>query len=129
MRRFKWFFLMTFVFYSGCTKLGYAPEIVTLQKLSHTQEITDKYVDHQEELFKEMKVEIANGQFDQYKNSTQIEKKFGEPAFVKPLESEDDNKEMWIYRRPVNYSDSDKVYLYFDGKGQLLSYKLERFEK
>lgn len=126
MERLKRFAILMLVPLLGCTKLGHMPQLVTLKKLSDDQAMTDAYVDGQEEKFSLMLQEMNDGQFDRYTDQDQIRQKFGEPVFVKELDSGSREKVMWMYRRPVNYSNIDKVYLYFDGKGQLLSYKRER---
>lgn len=110
----------------GCAQVKHFPELVTLKRFSDEQALSDQYVDGLEEKFKVMKEEIDGGQFDRYKDKAQVLKKFGEPAYVKTELLDNPAAEMWMYRRPVNFN-SDKAYLYFDDKGQLLSYKLERY--
>jgi hypothetical protein len=113
----------------GCTKLKHFPQLVTLKKYSDEQDATDLYVDSQEENFRLMKEEMERGVFGQYTDKTQVEKIFGEPLFAKTGMFEGANAEIWMYRRPVNYGDSDKAYLYFDDKGQLKTYELQRFKE
>ncbi|MGE0267976.1 MAG: hypothetical protein AB7S78_05935 [Candidatus Omnitrophota bacterium] len=128
MEYLKRFTIVIAVVLTGCAKLGHMPQLITLKKLSDDQTVTDQYVDGQEERFKRMRQEMDAGSFGRYTDKNQILAEFGEPVFIKVPEQGSGNAEMWMYRRPVNYSDSDKVFIYFDGKGQLLSYKLERFK-
>lgn len=109
----------------GCSALNHTEEISTLRSLSRKQADLDKYVEERDEFFLSLLEKVKNGEVSQYQRQKEIIKAFGEPIFQ---DTEDRNGIVltkWLYRKQVEFFDTDKVYLYFDDAGVLKSWDIE----
>ena len=105
----------------GCAKLEHMDQLLTLQDLSREKDRMDTYVEAHDKRFKALVEAYQNQTLGRYKNKNRILRKFGEPVYKDQVDKEGRSLDLWVYRYAVKYIDSDKVYLYFDAKGDLVS--------
>ena len=91
------------------------------------QDANDRLVEVQEKAFRRMLKAHREDKLLEYADQKRVLKEFGEPIYVKNLINRDDLKVMWMYRRPVNFFDSDRVLLYFNASGKLVSYDYQPY--
>ena len=109
---------------SGCAKLAHMQELLVLKRYSENKDVQARYVDEQDQKFKELLNVVQNGEIEEYATQKKIQRFFGDPVFVKKITKDEKDLELWLYRYAVRYFDSPKVYLYFD-EGKL--YDWERY--
>ena len=118
------FYLILFVvILSGCAKLTYMKQLLLLKGLSDEQIELDAYVESQEENFNKLVDAINRGVFEEYKTKKQILNEFGDPIIKKNVVIDREEYEMWLYRQPMEYFNSKKVYVYFDAAGRVVDKK------
>ncbi len=105
---------------------GCSAPIRNLQALSKNIDQTQKYIDGQENKFKKLVADLQNNGLEKGFNKENILAKYGEPIFQKLVEINNNKLELWLYRRPVNISNSDRVYLYFDQQQLLDQWDLNK---
>jgi len=110
--------------FSGCAVIKNMDKLVILQRVAMDAEEMDKIVDAQIENFKVMLEEIQLGEFDQYKNEESIVAKFGDPIYIVEIKRDSQKHKFYLYRNPVKYFNTDKVYIYFDISGKLVDWQL-----
>ena len=109
-------------FLSGCSAVSHLDELLTLKAVGNEQTQMDNQVERQNKLFKILVEAVQKETFPQnYPTKVKIVKKFGEPIFSRPEKKNDQDLELCLYRKATEYFDSDKVYLYFDSSGNLVS--------
>ena len=100
-------------------------QLMVLKALGDNQEGTDRYVKVQERSFNKLKQDLEGNRLVKGTSKEKIIALYGEPIVSKPLNNRDNIKESFLYRHPVKFFDSDKLYLYFDERGCLDSWRLE----
>jgi hypothetical protein len=123
----KWtwpLFLICVIFFSGCAKLKYLDELLTLKAYSDEQDALDKEVERNDRSFEAILTAAQNGDLDDYKTAKSVLKKFGAPVLKKKEFSEGEEYDLWLYRYAVEYFDSPKVYLRFDKTGNTIDYEI-----
>ena len=106
--------------FSGCSfvkKVQHMPQLLTLKRYSESQDKIAKEMEEQNRLFDEMAAEIEQGTFS-YQTARQVRRRFKDPVFRREAEYHGQMLEQWLYRHGKDFS-GDKVYFYFDGKGNL----------
>ena len=117
--------LLSFIFYaamSGCSmakKVQHLSELLTLKDYADSQDDIATDAAQQNQMFDEMVAVIQAGQFD-YQTRDAVMARFRHPVFRREVEYEGHVCEQWVYRHIRDFS-GDKVYLYFDGQGQLMT--------
>ena len=107
---------------SGCSALGHMDQLLTLKSFSDDQAAMDKDVARQNKRFEALTKASSQDSFlKQYPTKARIQKTFGDPIFVRPETKDGRDVELWLYRRATEYFNSDKIYLYFDPAGTLIS--------
>ena len=109
---------------SGCSILGHLDELLTLKGVGDEQAAMDKEVQRQNKKFALLVDATQKESFlKDYPTQDQIKRRFGEPIFSRPQIKDGKDLELWLYRKATQYFDGDKIYLYFDGTGQLVSWE------
>ena len=116
-------FILALIFLCGCAKLAHLEELLTLKSLSDNQVEQAKYIEAQDKKFKALLEAVENNRLDQYPNQRSFLKAFGQPIFTKKVKKENQQLEQWLYRYGAKFEGSEKVYLYFDDSGNLVSWK------
>lgn len=103
------------------------PQLLTLKGYSDSQDRIKKDVEQQNKMFDELVQEIQDGEFD-YETAEQVFKRFGDPVYRREAEYEGQTLEQWLYRYAKDFS-GDKVYIYFNGTGQLVNFEYVKGQK
>ncbi len=106
----------------GCSmvkKVQHLPELLTLKNYADSQDEIAKNAAEQNQMFEEMVAAIDAGQFD-YSTRDAVMTRFGQPTFRREMEYQGQVCDQWVYRHVRDFR-GDKVYLYFDGQGQLMA--------
>lgn len=114
--------------FSGCGFLRHPGKLLRLKSLRDNQIDIQRYIERQERLFEVLVEDIKNSRLDTGLSSLIIVKKYGEPVLVRENKEECPSCRVFLYRRPVDYFSSDKVYLYFDDKDELSSWEYKPFK-
>ena len=104
----------------GCAKVSHLDQLLTLKGLADEQDLMGEYIDAQDEEFELMLDEMKAGTLDQYLNKRKIVRAFGDPIFVKTIERNEQQLEVWLYRYAAEFFGSEKIYLYFDSDENLV---------
>lgn len=98
---------------------------MNLRALATNQEETERIIKEEESLFLKLKSDIENNRLKQGISERQIILIYGKPVLTKELnESGREEKKYLLYRKPLEYFDTDLIYLRFDKKGFLSSWEL-----
>ncbi len=111
------------IFLSGCAKLAHMQELLTLKAMSDDGERQKRYVKAQDDKFAALLEKVKSQQIKTYPDQRSILKAFGDPIMTKAVEKDGQVLEQWLYRYSVKFFDSEKVYLFFDNKGQLIQWE------
>jgi len=111
---------LTAIILSGCAKVAHLDQLLTLKGLADEQDQMGKYIDAQDEKFELMLDEMKAGTLDQYLNKRKIVRTFGDPIYVKTVERDEQQLEVWLYRYAGKFFGSEKIYLYFDSDENLV---------
>ena len=114
--------LFILFFLTGCTQakqLAHLDQLMTLQDMSNGQDEQAKFVEEQNKKFAQLLEIVKADRLKEYPDKKTILKSFGEPVIVRPVVENGQPTEEWLYRYATKYFNSDKVYLYFDEKGNL----------
>ena len=111
------------IFLNGCAKIAHLQELLTMKALSDNQDAQSKDVKKQDEKFKKLLEVVNNNQMSQYPNKKSFLKAFGEPIFFKEIEKDGQKLEQWLYRYSTKLFDSERMYIYFDREGKLVSWR------
>ena len=112
-----------FVLLTGCAKLVHMQELLTLKAMSDDGDRQKKFIEIQDQKFTQLVLKVKADQMQAYLTKDSILRNFGEPVLASPIEKDGQSLEQWMYRYTMKYFDSDKVYLFFDKKGKLLTWK------
>ncbi|MFH1772432.1 MAG: hypothetical protein ABH872_06410 [Candidatus Omnitrophota bacterium] len=115
--------LMSFVFcllMGGCALKHYSQELSTLKGIGINQKQIQNYIDRQKKLFANLVNDTLGNQLEKGTAKEVFLDKYGDPVLVKNLGVKSEFKEKLLYRDPVNYFSSDKVYIYFDKDANLV---------
>ena len=107
----------------GCAEAEHLDQLLVMKAAGDNQSLQVKAVHLQNNNFKSLLKTINENHLKDYPDKKSILKKFGEPAYEKIVKDGDVLKEKWLYRRAKDFFGAEKVYLYFDDKGNLLDYK------
>lgn len=118
------FSLMVGVF-SGCATLD---ELLALKRLGSSQEQIARDIKREEKYFSKLKADIRDQQLKPGLSQDEFLRAYGEPILSR--ESVDlPGGEVFLYRHPTRYFNSDKVYVYFDASGKMQSWEYIPYEK
>ncbi|MBI5415471.1 MAG: hypothetical protein HZA29_01515 [Candidatus Omnitrophica bacterium] len=122
MTLFRIFLLMFIVvLLTGCAKLQYMDQLLTLKAVSDEQTQMGKEIERQDARFERLVAAVEEGSIGKYKDQKSVQHSFGDPVYV----TQADGLDVWVYRYAAQFFDSPKVYLYWDQSGQLVQWKYE----
>jgi len=102
---------------AGCAKVQYLDQAFALKAYSDEKDAQHAYVQRQDGLFEKMVYQSRQREaFDAYRNKKEFVSAFGEPILCRPL----GDLEECLYRRIVKPSESPRIYLYFNARGELV---------
>ncbi len=117
------YLLSVIILFSGCTSSGRVERLLTLRALANEQKNLNAYVEKQDKKFENLLEVVRTGAMGQYADRKSVKRNFGDPIYVKKVEKNGKPQEEWLYRYATQFFNSEKVYLYFDGKGKLVKWK------
>ncbi len=120
MKKFLW--IISLFLFCGCA-LRHTAEIGRLQDYGANMDEQQRYVKAYNEKFDKLLQVVKAGQINDYKTENDFRKSFGEPIFVKDVSGRSDYAVLWLYRYCEKLGGSEKVYLYFDAAGNLVSWE------
>ena len=102
---------------AGCSKIQYLDQAFALKGYSDEKDAQNKYVQQHDALFEKMLVQSRDPDaFKFHDRKTTFVHAFGDPIFCRQA----GDLEECLYRRIVDPSQSPKIYLYFNARGELV---------
>lgn len=114
--------LIGLIHFGGCVLFTHSEQISTLQGLAASQKEMGSYIKEQERGFKALKDDIAAKRLQQGLTKSEAVARYAEPVFCEDAK-DNPGLEQCLYRNPQEYFGGESAYLYFDGKGNLSSWK------
>jgi len=105
----------------GCAKISHLDQLLTLKGLADEQVQMGKQIDEQDQKFEMMLEEVKAGTLNQYLNKKLIVQEFGEPIYIKSVNKNEQQMEVWLYRYAAEFFGAEKIYLYFDSDENLIN--------
>lgn len=117
--------MVSALFLCGCNALSHMDQLLTLKSIGDEQAAMDQDVSGQNKRFDKLFVSAQKESFiKDYPTKKKIISAFGEPVFSRPENKDGQTLEFLLYRRAMDFFNSDKVHLFFDGSGHLASYEV-----
>jgi len=113
---------------SGCSILNHLEELSTLGEYSREKDEQHKMVRDINAHYEALLVAINTGKMKQYPDKSSLRRNFGEPIEIKIINVAGTKQEQWLYRQAIAMKAKDRVYLYFDGQGQLIKFQQEQIQ-
>ena len=114
--RFFLILILAFVFFSGCGSLK------TLIRISKEQKEQQEYIELERRKFKILLKDIQKNRLKLNELSKQdVIKIYGQPIMEKNI----DGKDAFLYREPLDFFPTQKVYLFFDTDGILINFEVK----
>ncbi len=107
----------------GCCILSHMNELIVLKRFAAGQEEISTLIQQQEQAFSRVIEAVKSGQMGMYKDKDSIMKTFGHPVFSRTKIKDGTPCEVWLYRHPIKYFNSAKVYIFFNKNGKLKEWK------
>jgi hypothetical protein len=105
---------------TGCAEVKYLDQAFALKAYSDEKDAQNRYVQQHDALFEQMLTQSRSPEaFKSYDRKMVFVHAFGDPIFCRPA----GDLEECLYRRIVKSSDSSKIYLYFNAKGELVRWQ------
>ncbi len=102
---------------AGCAEVQYLDQALTLKAYSDEKDGQNAYVAKHDARFEDMLRQSQKPDaFKRYVQKASFVREFGEPVFCRSLGELDE----CLYRRIVKPSESPKIYLYFNARGDLV---------
>ena len=121
MRLFTLF--ISVLFFSGCSVVTHAQQLLTLQAYSDNKKVQEAYVHTQDKKFDALVAAIHDGSIGKYKTQQEFVKAFGDPVIILDVEKDGVSCQQWLYRYAVKFQNAEKAYLYFDKAGLIQKYE------
>jgi hypothetical protein len=129
MRPVKGFvFLIWLVVCSGCALLHHKDQLILMGELARDKNVQGALVDSIDAKYDALVVVINSGKLKNYPDQTAILNNFGQPIARKIVNLNGQDVDRWLYRHAIGQKAKDKVYLYFDTQGKLITYTQENIE-
>lgn len=109
----------------GCVL--FSEEVATLKQLGKSQAQIAGYVQRQERLFAKLIDDFEGEKLIVSTPKSTIIRRYGEPVLSKEAGQPPYGKVL-LYRHPMKYFDSDKLYLRFDEKDELIGWKYKPYK-
>lgn len=109
---------------SGCALITKHQEITTLSELSDAQEDITHYVERQDEGFAHLLDDIEHDRLEKGIAKDAIAARYGQPVTCQPFQGKT-YSQACLYRKPIQYFNTNVVYLYLDDELHLTGWKLQ----
>lgn len=106
---------------SGCAAIDSSQQLVLLKTLGQNQAWMNSYVARQEALFRKLEKHLAAGKLHAGISQKAVRRTYGEPITSFLSCRKYPGTETLLYRHPIHFFSSPRVYLYFDAKGKLIA--------
>lgn len=106
---------------SGCAAIDSSQQLILLKTLSQNQARMNSYVARQEALFYKLEKHLAAGKIRVGISQEAVRRTYGEPITSFLSREKYPGTEVLLYRHPIRYFSSPRIYLYFDAKGKLVA--------
>lgn len=107
----------------GCFVITNKEDVAFLQGLAESQDRMQQHVGQEQARFGKLTLDIKRGRLKKGTPREEIVALYGEPVLCRQS-PEDKTQDFCLYRNPRRYFPADFVYLYFDAKQNLTSWKL-----
>ena len=109
----------------GCVL--FSEELATLKQVGKSQAQIDRYIQRQEKLFDKLMYDFENEKLIVGTPKSIIIRRYGEPILSKKAD-QPPHGVILLYRYPMKYFDSDKLYLRFDESDELIGWKYKPYK-
>lgn len=120
--------LFILILLSGCVSRFNMGAIGVLKRFAKNQKEIDDYVRVQSEGFLRLQQDIGKGKLRKGLLKQEVFLKYGESIYCYHSYGETD-KETCLYRHPLKFFSTDKVYLYFEEDNRLDAWELKLADK
>ncbi|MCF7870146.1 MAG: hypothetical protein K9L69_02795 [Candidatus Omnitrophica bacterium] len=128
MTVFKFFLLINFIFlFSGCALFTKAPQLLTLKRLGDSQKLMEGDIEKKKKNLAKLINDIRADKLKKGIAYNRFIRLYGEPVLEKSI-SKDSKEKRLLYRHPIKYFDTDKVYLYFNQEAKLIAWEYVKAE-
>ncbi|MCF7917051.1 MAG: hypothetical protein K9L61_04665 [Candidatus Omnitrophica bacterium] len=115
-------FLVLIFLGQGCALFTKAPQLLTLKRLGDNQKQMQRYVDKKKKYLAKLINDIEAHKLKKGTSYKRFLRSYGEPVLEKEIQKEGSQKRL-LYRNPVQYFNTDKVYVYFNPQLELIAWK------
>ncbi len=105
----------------------FSEEVATLKQVGKSQAQIDRYVQRQNKLFSRLIDDFENERLIVGTSKSRIVKRYGEPVLSKEA-GQPPYGQILLYRYPMKYFNSDKLYLRFDEFDKLIGWKYKPYK-
>jgi len=123
LAKLSFFVSFCLVFLNGCMYIKHYDELMRMKQLGDDQKQMQEYIWKQEELFEELKADIAASRLKAGASKKRILSRYGEPTICKEVKDKENITQTCFYRKPSAGIESEIIYLDFDAKGHLVSWQ------
>ncbi len=109
---------------AGCSYTAHSGELIALKRIGESQKEKQEYIEKENKYFDKLADDIKNNKLKIGVSKEQILSKYGGPVFCE-TEGETDMGQTCLYRDPLKYFSTERIYLYFDKEQKLSSWKSE----
>jgi hypothetical protein len=105
---------------TGCAEIRYLDQALTLKAYSDEKDAQNAYVQKHDALFEDMLTRSREPDaFKTFASKVAFVRAFGDPVFCRPA----GDLEECLYRRIVKPSESPKIYVYFNARGEMMRWQ------
>ena len=113
-------------FVNGCVVFTKAEGLLTLKRYGDSQAQMQRYVDKQVKLFDKLVSDLEADKLKVGISQRQFIRSYGEPVLSRELK-EPEAGEVFLYRHPTEYFNTDRVYAYFDESKELIRWEYKPY--
>jgi len=110
---------LLFFLLAGCAR------VMDLKGLSENRAETQKYIQAQEEGFIKLKSDVLAGRLQKGISKDEVTSRYAPPIYCEAASTDSNAREVCLYRLPLQYFNTDLVYLFFDEGEQLAYWQLK----
>jgi len=114
-------------FASGCAIFSKAEGLMRLKRYSDGQAEIERYVDKQADLFDQLVSDLEDGKLETGTSRKQFIRSYGDPVLANPVKNAS-GEEVLLYRHPLKYFNTDRVYAYFDSSQKLIRWEYKPYQ-
>lgn len=122
---FLFFIFLSLTLLQGCALFTKAPQLLTLKRLGDSQKQMELDVEAKKKNLEKLIKDIEADKLERGLSFKKFISRYGEPVLEKEVKKGGRMKKL-LYRHPVEYFNTDKVYLYFDSNLELAAWKYEK---